>query len=194
MKALRSILVDQRGLTLIEMTVGLALSAIAMAVLFGMFVGTQSMYYDTRDMAGDTGDARVVLSMLSQEIRSAGCDPTGLGLDGIAHATLDTLRLQSDLDGDQAIEFTLPPEDVTYAYDPSQKALMRDTGTGATVFMRGLESLTFSYRDAAGNTVGGAALTPAERARVAVVGITMTLRRFDEELVDIEGSFSLRNQ
>jgi prepilin-type N-terminal cleavage/methylation domain-containing protein len=167
------------GFTLVEMMVGLTLGAIGAAVLFSIFMGTQSTYADTKEEAFEGGDTRAAIGMLAQEVRSAGSDPGNMGIQRLAVASSDSLRILSDLDGDGAIETNVEPsEDVVYFHDSVSGTLQRDPGSGPVVLMSELDSFTFEYFDNQGTQVGnGGSLTAAQRATVRAV-------RFD---VNLEG-------
>jgi len=184
---------EHRGFTLVELMVGLSLSAIAGAVLFSIFVGSQRMYYDTREMVGDTGDSRVVLGMLAHEIRSAGSDLASANVQTIADAQLEALRLQSDLDGDGVIEFTEPPEDVTYSYDSSAKTLSRDTGVSGPITLLEDVTMYFEYMDKNGTVVGPPPLDSAQRATVRTVVVHVRRDHPNGTYDTMQTSISLRN-
>ena len=69
--------------------------------------------------------------MMAQEIRSAGSDANGAGVERLVVCAADTLRIQSDLDSDGLIEGAVEPaEDVTWFYDPGGERLLRNTAGG----------------------------------------------------------------
>lgn len=167
------------GFTLVEMMVGLTLGAIGAAVLFSIFMGTQSTYIDTKEEAFEGGDTRAAIGMMAQEVRSAGSNPGNIPFQRLATATSDSMRIISDLDGDGVIEANVEPsEDVVYFYDSGSGTLQRDPGTGAVVLISQLESMAFEYFDNQGNQLGnGGPLTATQRGAVRAV-------RFD---VNLEG-------
>jgi prepilin-type N-terminal cleavage/methylation domain-containing protein len=167
---------DRRGFTLAEMMVGLTLGAIGSAVLFSIFVGTQSAYLDTQKIVFGGGDTRAVLGLMTQEIRSAGSDERNIGIQRIALASQDSLRLISDLDGNGVIAAASEPaENVVYFYDATSKTLERDTGGGAAMLMEGVVSFAFRYLDAQGNPVANGDLNLQQRGLVRSIAMNMVL-------------------
>ena len=79
---------DRRGLTLTELMITLSIFGIIMAVVMGFVTGARNSYTDTRARAQYQQSMRAVLSMMTREIRSAGCDPAGAAFD----ATCDAVR------------------------------------------------------------------------------------------------------
>jgi Tfp pilus assembly protein PilW len=139
---IRQFVTDRDGITLLEVILAISLGAVAMAVLFSIFISGQGVFIQTRAETGAHGDARVVLGLLANEIRSTGSDAAEFGIPsgGIVLATADSLHLMSDLNGDRTISVTEPPEDVLYAYDNAQGTLTRDMGTGPVVILDQIDS------------------------------------------------------
>jgi hypothetical protein len=134
------------------------------------------------------------MTLLASEVRSAGSDAVDRNIagDGIVTATENSLSLRSDLDGDQTIEFTEPPEMVTYAFDSSAGVLTRDTGTGSVVLLREVENLSFTYLDRDGNVVdmAGSGTTGDIRS----VRVQVWTNRGDGQVDRQQGTFTLRNR
>jgi prepilin-type N-terminal cleavage/methylation domain-containing protein len=189
---------DAAGFTLVEMMVGLTLGAIGAAVLFSIFIGTQSTYVDTQEQAFGGGDTRAAIGMLAQEVRSAGSDGRNIGIQRLSVASSDSLRILSDLDADGVIETTVEPsEDVVYFYDSTSGTLQRDPGTGAVVMMSNLESFSFEYFDAQGDPVGnGGSLNLQDRGRIRAVRFDMTMggTRDGVPSIHLETVATMRNE
>lgn len=168
---------EDAGFTLVEMMVGLTLGAIGAAVLFSIFIGTQHTYVATQNEAFEGGDTRAAVGMLAQEVRSAGSDARSIGIQPLAAASGDSMRILSDLDGDGAIQTAIEPsEDVVYFYDSESATLQRDPGTGPVTMLTDLQDFTFQYFDAQGNQVGnGGVLDAAQRASVRAVRFQITM-------------------
>ena len=116
---------------------------------------------------------RAVFSLLTREIRSAGCDPAEAGIGGLVVADDTTLRCRMDLDGDGATLGTTPDEDITYDYDPGPAELSRTTPTGTMVILRDVQLVQFSYFDEQGNVLASTPLSAADRDRVRFVDISI---------------------
>ena len=168
---------DPRGMTVMELMVAFSLAAVAAAVVYTVFISTQGSFVATRNETEHEQDARVVLGILTQEIRSAGSDVRGIGLDRFAIAHGDTLRVQSDLDGDGVLSAVdEPSEDVTWYHDSGNGSLVRRTGAGDATVLRDVTAFSFRYLDGTGAALGGTPLSVADRNRVRAVAVDLTLR------------------
>ncbi len=185
MKQRNSLLNDRTGFTIIEVMVGVGLAAVAAAVIFSIFISTQESYYDNRRLVETQSEPRLVMSLMTQELRSAGSDVNDIGVQRLMAAGADTVRVQSDLNSDGFISSDEPAEDVAYYYNPSNKSLVRDTGNGSPVeIMSELDTFQLEYLDGDGNTLSPLPLDGAGRNSVRAIRLTMG--------VDIDGEGSIR--
>jgi len=185
---------SRRGFTLVEMMIALALAGVAATVVFSIFVSTQSMYYDTRNQMEAQADSRVVLGMMSQEIRSAGSDVTSIGVERLVTCAGDTVRVQSDLDSDGVIEGAAEPsEDVTWFYNASAQTLVRSTAAGQMDVMGDISFFGLNFLDAQGLDLGPLPLDPATRRQVRAVEVFMTVDVDDGVQRNWNTTIALRN-
>lgn len=189
-------LADRSGVTMVEVIIAIALGSIAAMVLFAVFIGGQGVFIQTRAESGAYGDARVVLSLLANEIRSAGSDAGELGLqnNGVVLARGDSLHLMSDLDGDRAISLSEPPEDVLYVYDSVGGTLSRDTGSGPVVILERVNTISLQFLDDQGQVLAAQGNGRVDAGQVRAVEVTIAIRQPDGTVEDVEGVFSLRNR
>ncbi len=192
-KAIASLGRDRRGMTLVEMMIAVAVFGIILAVVMGFLVDSRNSYTETRERAQTQQSMRAVLSLMTAEIRSAGCDPLGNGFDtfGLADATTMTARM--DLNGDADVTDTNPDETVTYTFNAGTGELARNGGAGAQVILRGLTGVTFSYFDENGAQLGGTPLSAVDRARVRSVQILLSGETAKGEPVNYTTRVALRN-
>src|SRR5215510_10762338 len=87
----------QRGQSLTELTVVLALFALLMIPTVLLWGRTQETYFVGSEMSEAQANLRVVVDGIAQALRRAGHDLTGCGFDPIPTATATTLELRSDL-------------------------------------------------------------------------------------------------
>lgn len=168
---------DERGLTLMELMIALTLTAIASAVVYTIFVSTQGNFASTRGVTERQQDARVVIGLISQDVRSAGSDVLGIGIERMAIAAADTVRIQSDLDGNGVIDaLTEPAEDVTWFFDAGSGNVVRRTAAGDAAILRNVTDFRLRYLDAAGAPLAALPLVPEDRARVRAVTLDLSLR------------------
>ena len=186
-------LADRRGMTLVEMMIAVSVFGIIMGVVMGFLIDSRESYTETRERAQTQQSMRAVLSLLTAEIRSAGCDPVGVGFDTFGQADAGLLQARMDLNGDADFVDNDPDETVTYSFNAATGELSRNDGTGAQVIMRGLTGVVFTYFDENGAQIGGSPLTAVDRARVRSVQITLQGETDNGEPVDYGTRVALRN-
>jgi type II secretory pathway component PulJ len=124
--------------------------------------------------------ARSVVDLVAREVRRAGknpkCDST---IGGVETATHQTLRIQTDLDGNGSISG--PNENVTYELDSAQKIVTRNdpAGGGLSVLIDGvdLEGSGFRYFDGNGTELaaGTSGLDQAQRGQIRRVRFDLVM-------------------
>ena len=184
---------DRGGMTLVEMMIALTVFGMIMAVVMGFLVGSRNSYADTRERVITQQTARAVISLLTKEIRSAGCDPLDNGFDAFGVAGATGFQVRMDLNGDANFNDADIDELVTYVYDPATGTLTRDGGEGAQVILRGLNNLAFNYFDENGAQIGGDPLSAVDRARVRTIEVVIQGESERGEIVDYSTRIALRN-
>jgi prepilin-type N-terminal cleavage/methylation domain-containing protein len=184
---------DRRGMTLIEMMVALAIFAVVTAVVIGFLTGSRRTYDDTSDRAHYQQSARAVLSLMTRELRSAGCDPTEVGVEKLVGADATTLRCRMDLDGDGSTLGTNPDEDIRYTWDTAAAELQRTTASGTVTILQDVQNLSFSYLDGDGNPLNSLPLSAGDRDRVRFVVIEIDGELRNGEPVSYTTRIHLRN-
>jgi prepilin-type N-terminal cleavage/methylation domain-containing protein len=165
---------DHRGMTLVEMMVALAIFGVAMTVLFSFLVNSRRNYTSVSQRVEYQQSVRAVLSLISQEVRSAGCNPAGASFDPFRVAHDRLVQFRRDLDGDGVIEVSTPAEDIFYFYQPFNGWLWRRGEGGAwQVILRDLDNLTFSFFDADGSQLGPGWLSAQEMDRIRYVEVNI---------------------
>jgi prepilin-type N-terminal cleavage/methylation domain-containing protein len=162
---------DRTGMTIVELLVSLAIFAMILAVVISFLNGSRRTYEDTSDRAGYQQSLRAVFSLLTREIRSAGCDPVESGVDRFPLAAGDALQCRMDLDGDGSTLDVSPDEDITYIFAAGE--LRRTTVSGDQTILRDVQDVTFSYFDGDGNPLAALPLSAVDRRAVRFVGITI---------------------
>jgi prepilin-type N-terminal cleavage/methylation domain-containing protein len=161
-------------MTLVEMMVALAIFAVAMGVVFTFIVNSRRSYENISDRVEYQQTIRGALSLISREIRSAGCDPRETGFTRFPVADAGQLRCRMDLDADGIIEIVEPAEDVIYTFLDATDELTRDSGSGPQTILRNVNNLVFQYFDADGNLLGPVPLTANNRALIRFVEIDIS--------------------
>ena len=169
----RTLRPDRGGMTLVEMMVALALFAVIATVIIGFLTGSRRTYNSTSDRAHYQQSLRAVFSLMTREIRSAGCDPAEAGFDGLTVADDGVLRCRMDLDGDGVTLGTTPDEDITYLYDSNLNELQRTTAAGTQIILRNVQLVQFRYFDRSGNALASTPLSATDRDQVRFVDIAI---------------------
>ncbi len=126
--------VRQKGFTLIELMVAMAISGMLMAVVAMAYTGQSRSNTTVQDVSNLQQDMRSALQLMAREIRMAGYDPTGNANAGITTATATNFRFTEDTgdgtpggagDGDLGDA----NEDIRFAIN-TNNALGRETGGG----------------------------------------------------------------
>ncbi len=186
---------QRQGLTLVEMMISLAVFGVVMGVVFGFMSGTRDNYDDTRAKVRAQQAVRAAVSMMTSEIRSAGCDPTDAGFDRFVVASDRILRCRADLNGDGDTMDNSPDEDVTYTYSLGTAELLRNCndGSGDLAILHRMRGVRFQYRDAAGHILSPLPLSALDRALVRYVEIFVDGETADGQPFDYRTSVMVRN-
>ena len=184
---------NRKGMTLVEMMVSLSIFGVILAVLFGFMTSSRRSYDNTRAQIHYQQSVRAVVSLLTREIRSTGCDPASVGFDPFFLATNNSIRCRADLNGDSDITDVNPDEDVTYTYNAGAGELSRNSGSGNLVILRGLTNWQFTYLDGNGDVLGAIPLNAQDRELVRYVQITIVGETSDGVSVDYETRVLVRN-
>ena len=184
---------DRRGLTLVELMVTISIFGIILGVVFAFMSQTSRSYSDTRERAQYQQALRATISLMTREIRSAGCDPQGVGFEKFLLADVGQIRCQMDLNGDSDTTDWTPDENITYSFDAAQREFSRDDGTGAQVILRDLNTVSFTYYNDQGAILAGIPLNVTDRAEIAFVEIDLGGETDSGEPVDYQARIHIRN-
>ncbi|HET6462722.1 MAG TPA: prepilin-type N-terminal cleavage/methylation domain-containing protein, partial [Candidatus Krumholzibacteria bacterium] len=105
------------GVTLIELVISIVIFGVVLVVLNTVFISSNRVYGQTTVRSRQQMSGRMGLSVMTTELRQAGCDPGNAGIESVAVATAASTRVQMDYSGNGAIETAEPSETVTYTYD-----------------------------------------------------------------------------
>ena len=164
------------GFTLAELLVGLAITGIVMAALFGLLTVSQQSVLQGTNQAEAQQNARVVLARMIDDIRSAGYDPTNSGFSTIINQTTTAFTLQNDWDGSGAIQNNVTTtlsgvargEQITYSLSGTTLSRQESQVDGSALPIATVQSMTLQYLDAAG------AVT-ATSADIRTVAVTLVV-------------------
>jgi len=181
----------RQGMTLTELMISLSIFGVIMAVIFGFLSGARSSYGDTRERVQYQQSMRAVMSLVTREIRSTGCDPNEVGFDYFAIADNGQLECRMDLNADSDFTDLGPDENIRYTFLAGD--LIRNDGTGDQVILRGVQALTFTYFDREGNQLATVPLNATDRALIRFVDINIQGETQRGEPVVYNTRVALRN-
>jgi type IV pilus assembly protein PilW len=129
-------LYSQRGFTLTELMVALAISAVVVTGMYRTFVQQQRVSMQQEQLTEARQNARLSMDALIEEIRDAGFDPGGLAGAGIVQANSTSLRFTRDLNCNGTLGSTQQPyakgandqglgEDIAYSFNSPRQAIRR---------------------------------------------------------------------
>jgi Tfp pilus assembly protein PilW len=205
---------SQRGFTLVELLVALAIS-ICVVGSATLLAGQMQMSY-RRQLEGSTAqqEGRYAVEWIERYIRAAGNNPyrlttipcpspgtsfQAIRIDPNANGQNDDIRLQMDgspvdgmIGGASPSACTEPNEDVTIALDPTNRVItLRDNNVGNTAVPRSdtiVTNLQFVYRDPLHNVT-------ANPNNVAFVETTVTVQsRLNDVNTDEPISYPVRSE
>jgi len=171
---------DQRGFTLAELLVAIAvLGLIMMGVLTFMMTGNQSYLTGSNQIEAQQA-ARVALERMVREIRGAGYNPKGaacpplpncpiVGAPGLGNPTPTALLIQNDTNGDGIFAAT---EGIAYTLNGTnlQRQDFAVPLAPVEIIVGGIQALTFTYWDQDDNVLG----EPIQPQNIYSVQISLT--------------------
>jgi type IV pilus assembly protein PilW len=157
------------GSTLAELLVSLAVLGLTLAAVFTLVRAGLTAYGWGAARVEAQQSARVGLERMVRELREAGYDPTGAGIQPVVVAAPALVTFQRDLNGNGVVDATR--ERVSFLVRPGESILRRDAGGGAQPIIDGVRRFRLSYFDRGGAQTSD----PAEVASVRIeltVGVT----------------------
>ncbi|NUO08116.1 MAG: prepilin-type N-terminal cleavage/methylation domain-containing protein [Candidatus Brocadia sp.] len=164
----------ERGFTLIEVVIGLAICLILMGVAVSIFNVQRKSYSMQEQVTEMQQNVRIAMDMMVREIRMTGYDPTEAGFVGIGTNTTTLLQILADHDGNGTTTGT--NEDITYRYYDANDAtypreIKRKTGGAAfQPFAENIDGCNFLYFD--GNGIATTTASSIRQIRITVTGRT----------------------
>ena len=99
-----------------------------------------------------------------------------------------------DMNGDIDTADLSPDEDVTYTFNAGTGELSRNDTVNNMVILRGLQNMTFTYLDAAGNPLNNLPLNAVDRSNVRTIGFAFQGETANGVPVNYATQVSLRNE
>lgn len=147
-----------RGFTLVELLVTLAITSIVMVSVYAFFSKFTATYTRENNQRQLQQSLRAVLNVMTLELRSTGADPLSTGQFGVVCAEPDRIEVKADqnvngvLDEDkdssleERVSYYLDGDKLrrkTWAWHEDKKKEVEDTQS----LVEGIKELKFVYRD-----------------------------------------------
>ena len=161
-----------KGFTLVELMVTLAISSLVMSGIYAVFHKQVATHNTERLVVSMQQNARAAMSFMERDIRMARYDP--LGSSGANILIAERARLQFQIDDNEDGAILGAQEIITYDLDNDAApkdgiadvadcSLVRDDGSGVVplpIVARSIDALNFDYFDADGNSILDRTATP----------------------------------
>jgi type IV pilus assembly protein PilW len=135
----------QAGFSLIELLVATAIMGLLMAATLSLLQSGLAAWGWGAGRVEAQQATRAALERMARELREAGYDPTGAGIEAVLVAEPARVVFQRDLNGNGLIDPT--HERVTYLLRPGETTLRRDAGGGAQPLADNVRRLSLFYLD-----------------------------------------------
>ena len=171
------------GFTLTELMVAMGIGMVVLAAVTTTFMA-QAKFYNAQEQINEMQqNARGALNVITREVKMGGYKPSGGTFNGITYSAAELL-IQADLDSSGTISnSSTANEQITYAYDSTNKQITRKKGTGtAEVLADNITAFAVNYYD--GN---GASTTTFANIRQVKVDITARTAKPDPNYTSNNG-------
>src|SRR5216684_5812802 len=133
------------GYSLAELLVALGLLGLVMAATALLLQSGLAAWGWGASRVEAQQSARAALERMARELREAGYDPTGAGIEAVLVAEPTRVVFQRDLNANGLIDPTR--ERVTYLLRPKETTLRRDAGGGAQPLAANVRRFALFYLD-----------------------------------------------
>ncbi|MGH7896009.1 MAG: hypothetical protein ACREQL_15160 [Candidatus Binatia bacterium] len=164
------------GSTLVELLVGVALAALLATAIVGAVASGLRMLARLGLRAEAEDIAHLAVEALAFDVRRAGVDPMGAGIEALADARPDRLTLQADLDGDGTVD-PASEETTMYVCSASGRKLSRVIGGQSLPLANDVGACGLAYADRTGALLvppaGGLDGTTRQRVRLVTLDLAL---------------------
>jgi len=165
----------QRGISLVELMIAMALASAVGLLIMGMFVTSNRTFVDQNQILDVQRSGRIALESITRSLRQAGLDPLGTANAGVEVATATTVRATMDLNLDEDVD---SGERVTFRW--AGNVLQKGVGpVGAETWQNLAENVSAFRVDYFGDNndpIAAPVTTAAGLASIRSLIVTMTIR------------------
>lgn len=164
-----------RGMTLVELLVGMGVGVVAAAALAILLRTGLAASVRAGGDAETAIETAAALDQLVRDLRVAGHDPAGAGFTPFTVAAADGVDLQADLDGDGAIDAS-SEERIAWRVVAASRSLQRVVGSQSLPILTDVASdgLRLAWLDATGTALDPADPATGAAARLVTVELVAT--------------------
>jgi len=119
---------NTRAFTLIELLVAMAISGIVMTAIYAAYQSQQKSYLVQEEIAAMQQDLRAAMHFMTQQIREAGCDPSGQANAGVITANFDEIQCTEDIRDNDDTDGIIPDGDTNDPYEDITYSLVTSGG------------------------------------------------------------------
>ena len=181
---------NEKGFTLIEITMALLITSIVTGAIFSLFSLMTRSFTSQEVIASVQQQIRVGVDFISRDIRATGFDPTGEADAGILGAT--ATRFQFTVDRDENGSLTEAGENIIYTFNAAAGRLERvdvNSGFGTEVLIENVNVADSGFIYFDGNSPPVATLNPDD---VQTIVIAMTIEESAGRAAQVSRMLSAR--
>lgn len=155
---------EERGFSLVELLVAMAISGIILGSLYSVFIIQNKTLKIQEQITEMVENVRAAVDLISREIRMAGYNPTGASFTGLTYHAGE-IQIRADLNGNGTLGDE--NEQITYAYDSVYYRINRNNGNGNQAFAENIQEFLFTYLDSNGQVT-----TSTNQIRQMIITVT----------------------
>jgi len=157
---------SNKGFSVVELLVAMAISGIVMAAIYSTFYSQNKSYVTNEQAIAMHQNLRAALYYTGKEIRMAGCDPTRMAGAGITTANKNSILFTMDIhdgidnDGDGTVDEGSEAGNVNGNTNDNNESIQYYLNVGnlvknsdTNIISENIDALDFIYLDGNGNTL-----------------------------------------
>jgi prepilin-type N-terminal cleavage/methylation domain-containing protein len=156
---------NNRGFTLVEMVLALAISTIVLAAVYSVFTIADKNFTTQNAAANVQQNLRSAIRLMARDIRHAGLDPSGSDNFGITYASQSKIRFTMDRDTFNGTVDEANWEEITYDFQGNQVMQTLYEGKSSentAALINSVTNLNFSYFDVDNADLTDSGLSPPQ--------------------------------